>query len=294
MNFKDISLYIPCYNAAPFLAMVVGGVLEQSWPLREVLIIDDGSTDGTARLAEALGEGSIYPLRVIRHGHNLGLGAARNTGVREARGALVASVDADVIPASDWLEKLVMEMQKSNAAGVGGNLIESNLTRLSDRWRTVHMSQTWGEYRRENPPFLYGSNTLFHRHVLLKAGLYDIRCRTNAEDVKLCEKIRDSHKLIYTPLGRCIHLRKDRLSDVLNIFWKWHWYGNYSPVSLKLTFDSNRRHLTRILRLLRVDIFKRDVPIVMVDLAMFFYGICADWKAFSSKKLSAKSMIKIS
>lgn len=294
MNFKEISLYIPCYNAALFLGRVVEGVMAQNYPLCEVLIIDDGSTDGTVNLAEALGKGSIYPLRVIRHGHNQGLGAARNTGVREARGTLVASLDADVVPASDWLEKLVMEMQKSNAAGVGGNLIESNLTRLPDRWRTAHMSQNWGEYRRENPPFLYGSNTLFHRHVLLGAGLYDIRCRTNAEDVKICEKIRDRHKLIYTPLGRCIHLRRDLLSDILNIFWKWHWYGNYSPVTLKLTLYSNRRHLTRILGLLWIDIFKRDAPIVMVDLAMLFYGICADWKAFLSKKLSAKSMIKIS
>jgi len=294
VNFKEISLYIPCYNAALFLGRVVEGVMAQNYPLCEVLIIDDGSTDGTVNLAEALGKGSIYPLRVIRHGHNQGLGAARNTGVREARGTLVASLDADVVPASDWLEKLVMEMQKSNAAGVGGNLIESNLTRLPDRWRTAHMSQNWGEYRRENPPFLYGSNTLFHRHVLLGAGLYDIRCRTNAEDVKICEKIRDRHKLIYTPLGRCIHLRRDLLSDILNIFWKWHWYGNYSPVTLKLTLYSNRRHLTRILGLLWIDIFKRDAPIVMVDLAMLFYGICADWKAFLSKKLSAKSMIKIS
>ena len=294
MNINEISLYIPCYNAAPFLKRVVEGVMAQSCPLCEVLIIDDGSTDGTASLAEALGEGSVYPLRVISHSHNLGLGAARNTGVREAKGALVASVDADVIPSPSWLEMLVVEMQKSNAAGVGGNLLESNLTRLADRWRTAHMSQSWGEHRREDPPFLYGSNTLFHRHVLLEAGLYDIRCRTNAEDVKLCEKIRDRHKLVYTPLGRCIHLRRDRLFDVLNIFWKWHWYGNYSPVSLNLTLYSNHRHLMRILRLLSIDILKHDLPICMVDLAMFFYGICADWKAFGGEKLFAKGMIKVS
>lgn len=85
-----VSVVIPAYNAAAFITHAVDSVLAQTYLHREILIVNDGSTDDTARVLEAYGEA----LRVI-HQPNGGLSNARNRGIREARGEFVALLDAD-------------------------------------------------------------------------------------------------------------------------------------------------------------------------------------------------------
>jgi glycosyltransferase involved in cell wall biosynthesis len=84
------SVVIPAYNAAAFLEETLAGVLAQSQRPLEVLVVDDGSTDGTGAIAERFGS----PVRCIRQ-ENRGLSEARNRGIREARGGLIALLDAD-------------------------------------------------------------------------------------------------------------------------------------------------------------------------------------------------------
>jgi glycosyltransferase involved in cell wall biosynthesis len=67
-----ISLYIPCYNVEGHIERCIKGVLKQTLQPEKILVIDDGSTDRTAEIA------SNYPVKVIKHGSNRGLAAARN------------------------------------------------------------------------------------------------------------------------------------------------------------------------------------------------------------------------
>jgi len=85
---RDVSVIIPAYNEEEGIASVVAGVLAGgAW--REVLVVDDGSTDRTAERAASAGA------RVLRHPYNKGNGAAVKTGVREAKGDVVLLMDAD-------------------------------------------------------------------------------------------------------------------------------------------------------------------------------------------------------
>src|SRR5262245_4518179 len=87
------SVIIPAYNAERFLRQAVESALAQSYPNVEVLVIDDGSTDGTRQLADELAKADGR-LRVITQ-QNAGVGAARNRGIAEARGKYIAPLDAD-------------------------------------------------------------------------------------------------------------------------------------------------------------------------------------------------------
>jgi glycosyltransferase involved in cell wall biosynthesis len=86
----SISVVIPVYNAAGFIAETLDSVLRQTLPADEILVIDDGSTDDTATVAESFGS----PVRVIRR-PNCRQAASRNFGVREAKSEWIAFVDAD-------------------------------------------------------------------------------------------------------------------------------------------------------------------------------------------------------
>jgi glycosyltransferase involved in cell wall biosynthesis len=217
---SSVSVYIPSYNVAEFIARSIQSVLRQAHPADEILVVDDGSRDATVEIA------AHYPVRIIRHERNLGLAAARNTGFREARNEFVASLDADCVAAPDWLEKLVPHLQDPQVAGVAGRLKEGIQRSLADRWRRAHMPQEWGSAAIRNPRFLFGSNTLFRKSVIEALGGYDQSMRTNGEDADLSKRIRARGlDLIYDPTAEVSHLRHDTVGSILDTYWRWWRFG---------------------------------------------------------------------
>lgn len=100
-----VSVIIPAYNAADVLERCVRSVLAQTYARFEVLLVDDGSRDGTPELADALAreDGRV---RVV-HKENGGVSSARNAGLDEARGEWLTFVDADDYLGSRFLESLL-------------------------------------------------------------------------------------------------------------------------------------------------------------------------------------------
>ncbi len=92
-----VSVVVPAYNAAAFLAETVASVLAQTYADFELLIVDDGSRDDTAAIAASLAAGDPARVRLLQHpgGANRGVSATRNLGIRAARGKWVAFLDAD-------------------------------------------------------------------------------------------------------------------------------------------------------------------------------------------------------
>ena len=91
MTTSAISVVIPAYNAEKYIGEALESALAQTRPAAEIIVVDDGSTDGTAAVAEKFGS----PVRLIRNPENLGVGASRNRGVQASRGEYVAYLDAD-------------------------------------------------------------------------------------------------------------------------------------------------------------------------------------------------------
>lgn len=90
MTQGRISVVIPVFNTGQFLADAIQSVLAQGEEPLEIIVVDDGSTDGSAEVAESFGS----PVRVIRQA-NAGHVAARNRGLQAARGEYITSLDAD-------------------------------------------------------------------------------------------------------------------------------------------------------------------------------------------------------
>lgn len=109
----EISVIIPVYNKKRYLRETVGSVLDQTAGDLELLLIDDGSTDGSGRLCDVLSASDIR-IRVY-HTKNRGVGAARNLGIRKASGKYISFIDADDRIEKTFLEKLKDAMEKDRA-----------------------------------------------------------------------------------------------------------------------------------------------------------------------------------
>ena len=95
-----VSIIVPCFNAERWLAAALESALAQTWPAKEIIVIDDGSRDGSLAVAHSF---SSRGVRVL-HQPNAGASMARNAGLRAARGDLIQFLDADDLLAPDKIE----------------------------------------------------------------------------------------------------------------------------------------------------------------------------------------------
>lgn len=112
-----ISIVVPVYNAERFVRETMDSVLAQSYPHWELLLVEDGSSDGTVSVIERyIEEREETRIRLIRQPANMGAAMARNRGVREAKGRYITYLDADDLWAPQKLEHQLRFMQERDIA----------------------------------------------------------------------------------------------------------------------------------------------------------------------------------
>jgi GT2 family glycosyltransferase len=271
---EPVSLYIPCYNGEKYLARCLTGVRALDPGPAEILVIDDGSVDRSVQIA------ADFPTRIIRHQTNLGLAAARNTGVKAARHELVASLDVDCVPRPDWLGLLLDEMNDERIAGACGKLEELHITNTGDCWRSLHLAQTFGDEYSAHAPFLFGFGSLFRKSALMRVGLYNVKLRTNAEDCCVSEDLRNAgYRLVYQPRAVVDHMKTDTALSVLRAYHKYNFFGYLEDITV---FRGARRIAYHFLRSLpamaRLDVSARRWDCLAVTVAAILHAAYQDAK----------------
>ena len=209
------SLVIPCLDAAASLERVLDGVWRQTRRPDEVLVVDDGSTDDTARIAHRGGA------RLITHARNMGLAAARNSALNAAGGEVVVFVDADAVPHAELLDRLVQGYDDPGLGGVGGQIMELGQGGVADRWRAAFWRQTQGTAPLPDAPFLVGGCCSLRRAAALDAGGFCDTFSTNGEDVDLSLRLRGAGlRLAYDPRAVVFHLRRDTPRSLLAMVYR--------------------------------------------------------------------------
>lgn len=220
---ERVSVIIPVYNGERYLAAAIQSVLEQTLPPDEIIVVDDGSTDGTAAIVTGLAGASPLPIHYI-HQQNQGPSAARNRGLRAARSGLVAFLDADDI----WdLRK--QEIQVAYLAANPDALMV---------WGLVQMFELHGTDRVKLHEAWHGPNlgcALFRSEVFDRVGIFD-------------EGMRLSEDLDWYLRARELEAPQGILTDVV-LWYRRHgenlWLGrDKSPISsllaLKKRLDRRR------------------------------------------------------
>lgn len=137
---QDISVVIPVHNGERYLAEAIHSVLAQAHPRTEIIVVDDGSTDNSATIALAFGP----PVRLVKQA-NLGPAGARNAGVRQAVGDMLAFLDADDLWEPDKLARQIKALHANSTceAVVGRveNFLSPELDETQRRTLTIAVQQ---------------------------------------------------------------------------------------------------------------------------------------------------------
>lgn len=197
------------------LAALAQQTLAEPW---EVVVVDDGSPQSLAGIApEWAGR---LDLRVIRQ-ENAGPAAARNRGVQEARGSLIAFTDDDCLPEPHWLERLVGAARERPGALVGGTTVNGLDCELfaSTSQLIVDLVYTHFNADPDNAYFFASNNVLCPRERFLCLGGFDRSFpRAGAEDRDFCDRWRSTGwPLIWRPDARVEHRHTQTLWTFIDL-----------------------------------------------------------------------------
>nr|WP_326166451.1 glycosyltransferase [uncultured Oscillibacter sp.] len=135
MEQQKISVIVPVYNVAPYLHKCVDSLLAQTYPDLEIILVDDGSTDGSERICDEYA--GHYPHITVIHQKNAGQAVARNAGLDAAAGEWIGFLDSD-----DWIEEDMYETLLSLAQTHGADLVSCSTRQLSVDGEILSLSDT--------------------------------------------------------------------------------------------------------------------------------------------------------
>jgi len=198
-----VSIVVPAFNEAVGIERCVRSLADSSYPAPlEVIVVDDGSSDGTGALVEALGLASV---RVLRQA-NAGKPAALNAGLAAARHDLVVMVDGDTVFEEHSLLNLVQPFAAPDVGAVSGNTKVGNRSGLLGRWQHIEYVMAFSLDRRVYEmlncmPTVPGAIGAFRRDALLRLG--GISGATVAEDTDVTLAIgREGWRVLYAEDAR--------------------------------------------------------------------------------------------
>jgi GT2 family glycosyltransferase len=227
IEMTHVSVVIPTHNRATDLEVCLEALLRQTYPADrfEILVADDGSTDGTEQLVERIRGRSDHQVRWLG-GPRRGPSAARNRGIRHAKGQWVAMTDDDCLPAPDWLERLCDAVEAHPEwAGCGGRIVrrnESRISRFIDDSRTMDHPVTDGQVI-----YLVTANAIYRKAVLDEVGGFEESIGwPGGEDPDLSDRIRErGYRLGVEPAAVISHKHRDTIRGLYRMFWH-HGRGN--------------------------------------------------------------------
>jgi cellulose synthase/poly-beta-1,6-N-acetylglucosamine synthase-like glycosyltransferase/peptidoglycan/xylan/chitin deacetylase (PgdA/CDA1 family) len=196
----DVSVVIPAYNEAANIAAAVRSMAGSRYSGRlEIIVVDDGSTDGTAAIARGLGIGYV---RVITQ-PNAGKPGALNRGIAEAHSEILVLVDGDTVFEPDTITRLVAPLQDPRIGAVSGNTKVGNRRGFIGGWQHLEYVMGFNLDRRMYDllgimPTVPGAIGAFRRRALADVG--GVSNDTLAEDTDLTMALcRTRWRIVYAP-----------------------------------------------------------------------------------------------
>ncbi|PPS67039.1 MULTISPECIES: polysaccharide deacetylase family protein [Streptomyces] len=225
---EPVSVLVPAYNEAKCIENTVRSLADSDHPI-EVLVIDDGSSDGTSRIVEAMG---LPNVRVVRQ-LNAGKPAALNRGVANARYDLIVMMDGDTVFEPSTVRELVQPFGDPRVGAVAGNAKVGNKDTLIGAWQHIEYVMGFNLDRRMYDvlrcmPTIPGAVGAFRRSALERVG--GMSDDTLAEDTDITMALhRDGWRVVYAENARAWTEAPETVQQLWSQRYRWS-YGTMQAI----------------------------------------------------------------
>ena len=291
-----VVVVVPAYNESVGIERAVRSLVASDYPDFEVVVVDDGSTDGTADIVEGL---ALERVRLVRK-RNGGKASALNAGIAASSAPVVVMVDGDTVFEPEALRRLVQPLGDPTVGAVSGNTKVGNRGGILGRWQHIEYVTGFNLDRRmyevlQCTPTVPGAIGAFRRDALEEVG--GVPGDTLAEDTDLTLAIGlTGRRVVYAETARAWTEAPSSLGDLWRQRYRWS-YGTMQAVwkhkRALLTRDPRERRIGR-LALPYMILFQILLPIVAPLIDLFaLYGllfsnavpVLAFWFGFNALQL---------
>ena len=239
----NVSVIIPAYNAEQTIAECLLALKLQSVKPKEIIVIDDGSTDYTKREVQKITGIKYYAQK------NKGPAVARNAGAKKAKGEIILFTDSDCIADKNWIKEMVKPFEKQGVSGVQG-AYKTKQKELIARFGQIEIEHRYERMKKAKEIDWVGSYSAgFRRKEFLELGGYDESFPiASGEDPEFSFRVaKEKGKLVFNPKAIVYHTHPASLSKYLKVkynraFFRPKMYSkhmektvndSYTPQSLK-------------------------------------------------------------
>lgn len=249
-----VTVVIPMYNESMTIQATLQSILHTQHTNLQILVVDDGSTDGCGALVTELSEKHPH-IQLITQRPNQGKPAALNKGFESATNEIIVTLDADTQLKPDALIRMVHELQRPNVSAVACTLHISNIENWITRWQSLEYIAALSLDRRAQHMWgtittVPGAASAWKKSAVLSVGGFSNDTLTEDADMSLT-LLRKGHKIHYLPTAHAYTLAPASFNALLAQRRRWI-YGNLqcirkhigviwdtSPIALKLLGGPN-------------------------------------------------------
>lgn len=214
-----VSVIVPVKNGAQKIGDLLDSLMHVDYDreMLEIIVVDGNSSDGTREIVLQ------YPTVKFLTEERPGLNAARNTGIRNSMGEIIAFTDSDCVVSRDWIKKIVENFEEGKVACVGGNALGFYKDLIS-RYCDESLMPVLRVFRRKKmldeikPPLQYpaGCNMAIRRNILSEVGDFDENIEYGFDEDELVERICNTgHTMLLDPKLLIRHKHRSSVRELL-------------------------------------------------------------------------------
>jgi len=229
IRYPTVSIIVPAYNEEKCLGKTIESLIEVDYPNKEIIVVDDGSTDRTYEIARSYRNQGVTAL----YRPNGGKAAALNYGLLFAKSEIIVCVDADSIIERTAIRELVKEFHDPKVGGVSGNIKVLNRNNFLTQCQALDYILGINIIRRAFAIFgvtlvVPGALGAFHREILTGCGFYDPD--TLVEDFDTTVKALKAKRVVHASLSALAYTEApETVSDLIKQRLRWY-RGNFQTI----------------------------------------------------------------